>query len=226
MGGGDDRLVSDEQRESESRAAERLTVFSDAVVAIAITLLALDLPVPEGDTVPALWSSVRRNDGHYAAFLISFVVIAAAWGNHHDVFRYARRADPRLRTFNMAWLLTIVLTPFATRLLTASGHSTLDAHALRFGFHALLQVLGSGALLAMLRHMVARGQMPGAPRPVVTGTARNCYAFMAGFGVSIPLFFVTTGAWLLWFIVPPLAGQVSRLRSRDGRGMQAGQAPP
>jgi uncharacterized membrane protein len=95
VGAGDDRLASVEEREAESRAAERLTIFSDAVVAIAITLLALDLPVPEGDTVSVFWSSVRRNDGHYAAFLISFVVIAAAWGTHHDVFRYTRRVDPR-----------------------------------------------------------------------------------------------------------------------------------
>jgi len=148
--GGDNRLVSDKERESESRAVERLTIFSDAVVAIAITLLALDLPVPERDTVSAFWSSLRRNHGHYAAFLISFVVIAAAWGNHHDVFRYAKRFDPRLRTFNMAWLLTIVLVPVATRMLTAIGHPALDVHALRFGFYALLQVLESGALLAML----------------------------------------------------------------------------
>jgi uncharacterized membrane protein len=213
VGGGDDRLESGE-RGSESRAVERLTIFSDAVVAIAITLLALDLPVPEGDTASALWSSVRRNDGHYVAFLISFAVIASAWSNHHDVFRYARGMDPRLRAFNMAWLLTIVLTPFATRLLTASGHSTLDAHALRFGFYALLQVLVSAALLVMLRHMDSRGQLSGAPRSVVSGTARQCYVLMTGFGLSIPFFFVTIYAWLLWFIVPPLAGQVRRLRTR------------
>jgi len=214
--------VPGEERESESRAVERLTIFSDAVVAIAITLLALDLPVPEGDTVSAFWFSVRRYDGHYAAFLISFFVIAAAWGNHHDVFRYTRRFDPRLRTLNMAWLLTIVLVPFATRLLTASGH--LDVHALRFGFYALLQVLQAGALLAMLRHMVSRGQAPGAPRPAVTGMARQCFVLIAGFGLSVPLFFVTTRAWLLWVIVPLLAGQVSRLRRRDGRHPGGGQA--
>jgi uncharacterized membrane protein len=85
VGADNDRLVPDEERESESRAVDRLAIFSDAVVAIAITLLALDLPVPEGDTLSAFWSSVRRNDGHYAAFSISFAVIAAAWGNHHDV---------------------------------------------------------------------------------------------------------------------------------------------
>ena len=188
---------------------ERLTLFSDAVVAIAIALLAADLPVPEGDTVSAFWSSVRRNDGHYAAFLISFFVIAAAWSDHHDLFRYTTRADPRLRTLNMTWLLAIVLVPFATRMLTASGHPALDVHALRFGFYALLQVLEAGALLAMLRHMVSRGQAPGAPRPVVTGMARQCHVLMAGFGLSVPLFFVTTDAWLLWVIVPLLAGQVA-----------------
>jgi uncharacterized membrane protein len=225
MGAEDDRVVSDAERESESRAVERLTIFSDAVVAIAITLLALDLPVPEGDTVSAFWSSVRRNDGHYAAFLISFFVIAAAWGNHHDLFRYARRFDPRLRTLNTAWLLTIVLVPFATRMLTTLGHPTVGAHALRFGFYALLQVLESGALLGMLRHMVAHGLAPDAPQPALTGMARQCYVLMAGFGLSIPLFFVTTGAWLLWIVVPLLAGQAGRLRCHDGGGPGPGQAP-
>jgi uncharacterized membrane protein len=224
VGAGDDRLAPDEERESESRAVERLTLFSDAVAAIAITLLAVDLPVPEGDTLSAFWSSVRQNDGHYAAFLISFFVIAAAWSGHHDLFRYARRFDPRLRTLNMVWLLMIVLVPFATRMLTASGHPALDVHALRFGFYALLQVLESGALLAMLRHMVSCGQAPGAPQPVVTGMARQCHVLMAGFGLSVPLFFVTTNAWLLWVIVPVLAGQVSRLRRRGGRGPGGGQA--
>jgi len=223
VSGVDDRLVPDQ--ESDLRAVERLTIFSDAVVAIAITLLALDLPVPEGDTVSVFWSSVRRSDGHYAAFLISFFVIAAAWGNHHDLFRYARRFDPWLRSLNTAWLLTIVLVPFATRMLTAAGRPVLDVHALRFGFYALLQVLQSGVLLAMLRHMVARGLAAGAPRPVVTGMARQCYVLMAAFGLSIPLFFVMTRAWLVWIVVPLLAGQAGRFRRRDGRGSASGQTP-
>ena len=64
-------------------------LFSDAVVAIAITLLAIELPAPAGDTFSKFWPSVRHDDGHYAAFLISFAVIAAAWRDHHDLFRYA-----------------------------------------------------------------------------------------------------------------------------------------
>ena len=216
--------MPDEDRASESRAVERLTVFSDAVVAIAITLLALDLPVPEGDTASAFWASVQRNDGHYAAFLISFMVIAAAWSNHHDLFRYTVRTDSRLRVLNTAWLLTIVLNPFATRMLTVIGHPTLDAHALRFGFYALLQVLESGALLAMLRHMASHGQIPGAPPPMVTNMTREAYVLMAGFGLSIPVFFITTNAWLFWFALPVLVGQVRRLRRRNPRNSEAGQA--
>ena len=222
---GDGRLVPDEERESESRAVERLTLFSDAVVAIAITLLALELPVPEGDTVRAFWASVRHNDGHYAAFLISFVVIAAAWNDHHDLFRYTRRTDSRLRTLNTAWLLTIVLNPFATRMLTALGHPTLDVHALRYGFYALLQVLESAAFLAVLRHMASHGQIPGAPQPVVDKLTRESYVLMAGFGLSIPVFFATTYAWVLWFGIPLLVGQARRLRRRNRGSPEAGQTP-
>ena len=66
--------MPDDDVETDARAAERLTFFSDAVVAIAMTLLAIDLPVPEGGTVTAFWDSVRHDDGHYLAFLVSFVV--------------------------------------------------------------------------------------------------------------------------------------------------------
>lgn len=105
------------------------------MVAIAITLLAIDLPVPTGDTVPEFWASVRHNGGHYAAFLISFSAIAAAWSHHHDIFQYARRMDSRLKTLNTAWRFMIILNPFATKLLTSQGNKNLYVHALRFGFY-------------------------------------------------------------------------------------------
>jgi uncharacterized membrane protein len=196
----------------ELRAVDRLTFFSDAVAAIAMTLLAIDLPVPGGDTVAELWTSVQRNVGHYAAFLISFAVIAGAWSNHHDIFRYAKRADSRLRAFNAAWLLMIVLIPFATRMLTTGGQQTLDAHALRFGFYALLQVLASVALFAILRHMISHGQAPDAPPLAVTNMTWASYGVMLGFALSIPVFFATTYAWLLWIIIPILVARLRRFQ--------------
>ena len=211
------------ERGSESRATDRLIAFSDAVVAIAITLLALELPVPTGHTVAEFWSSVRQNDGHYAAFLISFAVIAAAWSHHHDVFRYAERFDARMRSLNMVWLLMIVLVPFAAKLLTVSGNETVGAHALRFGFYALLllQVLTCAAFLAMARHMTSHHlEADDMPPGVVTDTNWQSGALILGFGLSIPVFFITTSAWVLWFVIPLPVGQVGRLQRRKQRSGQ------
>ena len=118
----------------------------------------------------------------------------------------------------MAWLLTIVLNPFATRMLTTRGHQTLDAHALRFGFYALLQVLASVVLLAMLRHLVSHGQAPDAPPLAVTNMTWASYGVVLGFGLSIPVFFATTYGWLLWIIIPALVARLRQLQHRNRHG--------
>jgi uncharacterized membrane protein len=201
--------------ELESGAADRLIFFSDAVVAIAITLLALELPVPSGETADALWASARHNDSHYLAFVISFVVIAAAWGQHHHVMRYAERSDARLRTLNMLWLLTIVLNPFATKLLTFEGHDTREAHALRYGFYALLEVMASATFLALLQHMTSRRLWTrDTPARILTDARWQGAGVLAGFGLSIPLFFATRHGWVLWIAGPVLVGQIVRYRAR------------
>ena len=204
--------MSDTEVDPERRAVDRLTFFSDAVVAIAITLLAIDLPVPTGATVSQFWSSVRHNGGHYAAFAISFVAIAAAWSHHHDIFRYAQSMDARLRTLNTGWLLAIILNPFATKLLTSQGHESLGVHALRFGFYSLVQALSAGAFLAVLHHMVSHKQAPGMPASVVTTTTGQSVGLLVGFGLSIPVFFATTYGWAVWFAGPLVVQQVYRPR--------------
>ncbi len=189
-----------------------MTTFSDAVVAIAMTLLAIDLPVPSGNTEDEFWLQVRHNTGHYAAFLISFAVIASARGVHHDIFRYVKRTDARLREYNTVWLLAIVLIPFATRILTPSVAEPRNIHALGFGFYALLQVLESGMLFIMLRHVTSHQEAPDFPRPVVAAMAWRSWSLVVTFAVSIPLFFVTVNAWLVWVVGPLLIDQVRRRR--------------
>jgi uncharacterized membrane protein len=216
--------VADSEVEAQRRLVDRLTLFSDAVVAIAITLLAIDLPLPAGHSVSEFWASVQHNSGHYAAFCISFVTIAAAWSHHHDVFGYARTTDSRLRTLNFAWLFTIVLNPFATRLLTSQHKAPLDVHALQFGFYALVQVLNSAALLALLHHMATHSDVPGIPSSVVTAANWNTIGTLVGFGLSIPVFFATTYGWILWFAGPLAVQQVYRARAR-GRAQPPGTVP-
>jgi uncharacterized membrane protein len=210
--------VPDQQQRFESRATDRLLIFSDAVVAIAITLLALDLPVPTASTMTGFWSSLRHDDGRYVSFLISFGVIAAAWSHHQDVFRYVDRVDSRVRALDLCWLLLIVLIPFATKLLTVRGDGALGPHALRFGFYALLEVLTCAALLSMARYVTSHGlQATDAPSLARTHADWQTYGLMIGFGLSIPIFFVTPYAWALWFFVPLIVGQVRRLQLRGHR---------
>jgi hypothetical protein len=103
--------------------------------------------------------------------------------------------------------------PFATKLLTSGGHQTLAAHALRVDFYALIQVLESGLLVAMLRYMTARRLSVGLPEQTVTSVSRQSYHLMAGFGLSIPVFF-TYYAWVLWIAVPLAARLWLRFRHR------------
>jgi uncharacterized membrane protein len=208
--------MAEDDQELTSRGVERLIFFSDAVVAIAITLLAIDLPVPAGHNLTAFWGSVQNYDDRYLAFLVSFGAIAAAWGDHHDAFRYTRRMDRRLRTLNMAWLLMIVVTPFATRLLTVGSNEDFGVHAVRWGFYALVQSLTSVIMIVILRHMASHQLAPG-----VTSMSWRSYSLALGFGISIPVFFATSYAWVLWIVIPLLLRIVHRLRDREHPGAAA-----
>jgi uncharacterized membrane protein len=185
------------------------------VVAIAITLLAIDLPVPSGATAGAFWSSAREHDGVYLSFLISFLTIAVAWSHHHDAFKYARRTDAWLRNATLIWLLMIILIPFATKLLTGQGHDTLSVHALRWGFYALLQTVEAAALFAMTRHLASHDlDAEDAAGRAGAGSGWQTWGSILGFGLSIPVFFATTYGWVLWIVMPILVSRVGRLRRR------------
>jgi len=215
--------------EIESRAAERLTFFSDAVVAIAMTLLALDLPVPEGNTVSHFLHSVSSNSTQYLAFLVSFWTIVGAWSNHHDVFRYLKRADGRLRTLDMTWLMLIVLIPFATKLLTTKGDTSLSGNltinAFQWGFYALVQTFDSALMLAMLRHMADADLAPALPARTLGSVSRLELTLMTAFGLSIPVFFATPYGWVLWIVIPFGRSWWVRLRRRQANKNAARSQP-
>jgi uncharacterized membrane protein len=196
--------------------SSRLITFSDGVVAIAITLLALDLPVPEGHSASELWDSFSHDARYFLAFFISFAVIAAMWNAHHQVFQFIDRADSALRLLNVGWLLTIVLIPFAARLLSVSASGTTQqAHALLFGLYAFVQLLASLVFLVMVHHVDRRALWAAdCPPDLRRRVDRQTIATLAGFALSIPLFFVTKFAWVLWIVGPPVTGRILRRMER------------
>lgn len=98
---------------------ERVLFFSDAIVAIAITLLALDLrlELPEGHefTFRDLLSPWKN----YLAFALSFINIADFWKTHHSIFTYTHKMNEKMLSLNVAWLFFIVTLPFSTSVLGA-----------------------------------------------------------------------------------------------------------
>jgi uncharacterized membrane protein len=93
----------------------RLEAFSDGVFAIAITLLILDVPVP--DQGRPLAHQLAQNWPHYATFVVSFLVIGIIWVNHHEMFRLIREADRRLLFLNLLLLMTVSFIPYPTAVL-------------------------------------------------------------------------------------------------------------
>jgi uncharacterized membrane protein len=98
---------------------ERLVFFSDAIVAIAITLLALDLKIGQTESGHLRFSDVAHTWRNLLAFALSFLNIAVFWKIHHQMFQYIRKIDTRMLWYNMGWLLFIVTLPFTTSLVSA-----------------------------------------------------------------------------------------------------------
>ena len=105
---------------------DRIVFFSDAVMAIAITLLVLDIKVPEtaGKSALDLGRQVLDLWPKYLGYFVSFWVIALYWVAHHRCFRYIRKYDRRLMYLNFLFLMFIAFMPFPTALLFNSPSHT------------------------------------------------------------------------------------------------------
>lgn len=93
----------------------RLEAFSDGVFAIVITLLILDVHIPQDQplTLASLWSA----GPHLLAFVLSFVIVGLYWVAHHSMLHFVKQVDRPLLWLNLALLLIIVFVPFPTALL-------------------------------------------------------------------------------------------------------------
>ena len=104
---------------------ERMILFSDAVFAIAITLMALEIKVPfieNGVTDNALLDALGHLVFKFAGFLISFFIIGLYWTVHHRMFSYVENYNNRLLWLNLLFLLSIILMPFSSGMYGEYSH--------------------------------------------------------------------------------------------------------
>lgn len=205
------------EAETEARETDRVVTFSDAVVAIAITLLAIDLPIPSGrqfDSNSSFLAALHSHDywPSYLAFLISFLVIANHWSTHRRQFRYVRKLNAKLTGLNMLWLLMIILVPFSTKVVTGSGQ--LGA---RFTVYAVIQIIATGCALAMSREVRAGHLLDrAAPASARHADPVPFLSMLLLFAVSIPVAFVAGNwAFALWALSPRVGHLLRRTRVAD-----------
>ncbi len=120
---------AERRRYERSHDPARVLALADGVCAIIITLLVLEVHVPDrisrGETLLAELGAIRPS---IVAFLISFVVVAIAWAGHRDLFALIRRTDRALVWLNILYLLPLCLLPFGASLI---ARYPKDAVALR-----------------------------------------------------------------------------------------------
>lgn len=118
---------------------ERLILFSDAVFAIAITLLVIEIKVPElhdHATEKAVMAAISEKFAEFFGFVLSFAVIALFWVQHHRLFGLVNDFDTKLLWLNLHMLFWIVIVPFSSGL--NSRYGNLDRVWMWYSFNMFM----------------------------------------------------------------------------------------
>ena len=118
----------------------RTEAFSDGVFAIAITLLVLEIRVPESE-FGHLWRGIADQWPSYLAYVTSFLTIGGIWMVHHGIFRRLQYANRELMLTNLLLLMAVAFLPFPTKLMAEAIHDSGAARA--------AAIFYGGALLAI-----------------------------------------------------------------------------
>jgi uncharacterized membrane protein len=202
----------------------RIEFFSDAVFAIALTLLVLDIRLPEtadADLLPALLDLWPQ----YFAFALSFAIIALNWMSHHAKYRVIVRFDGGLIRGNFLLLFLVAIVPFPTSVLSEYGAETpaVVLYAATVAALSIVQLMNWA--YAVRAGLVSKDVDAAMFRYVALNILPSPVVFL----VSIPIAFVAPDvAMYVWFAIVPasfLFGWLARRPSRrsPGRASAAGR---
>jgi uncharacterized membrane protein len=182
---------------------DRIVFFSDAVMAIAITLLVLDLKVPDaaGESASDFGRAVLGLWPKYLGYIVSFWVIALYWVAHHRCFRYIRKYDRRLIYLNFLFLMFIAFMPYPTALLFSNAARAASV-ALYAGTAAGMGLSLAGVWIYATRHRFIPADMSKALiRDIRLNLLLPPLVFLLSAGVAA---FNANLAMYLWFLLMPV----------------------
>lgn len=152
---------------------ERVSLFSDGVFAVLITVLVLELRPPETPTYMALLASWH----HWLSYAVSYLFIAIVWINHHYLMRYASEATPRLLWTNFAHLFAMSLLPLSTEWMATSALKPQPV-----SFYAAVFFLVNATYVALIRELMNGN--PETPPEVQQAMRRRSWITLALFGAA------------------------------------------
>jgi TMEM175 potassium channel family protein len=198
------------RRSDDPTGMDRIEFFSDAVFAIAMTLLVVSLVIPVSTRPPTLDDAMDGLSNGLFAFALSFVVIGQFWISHHRLFRLIRRYDLALLWLNLFHLLGICFLPFPTELLGCYFGD--DRAGLLYGATlTATSVFGAGIwFYSRARHLTGRIERD-VERATTFRAIATPIAFAAGTALA-PLSMQV--AVMVWALLLPIARAVVTVTAR------------
>jgi uncharacterized membrane protein len=159
----------------------RLEAFSDGVFAIAITLLVLDIHVPDPAGTDNLAQALGDQWPSYVAYAVSFLTIGIIWINHHAMIRRLATVDHGMLVLNLILLLFVALLPFTTALMATYLQESQGEHLAAAIYSGSCLLMGA-AFAATQRHgLVVKPELLATP---VSDTRRRAILMRAVVGIA------------------------------------------
>ncbi|SOE00139.1 TMEM175 family protein [Blastococcus haudaquaticus] len=202
--------------DTPSRDVTRLVNLSDAVVAIAATLLVLPL-VDQIDSMPGATVAEMLGDAgrQFGAFVLSFVVVGRFWLIHHGVFNDVREMTGTLFWLNLVWLIGIVFLPYPTELIGVVDSDDVWAPVLYIGTLAVTTLAGLGMDAVIARSPEIRHPGAVGDRDLVSGLVTVAVLLLA-LVLALVAPRVGMASLLLLVVAPAVSRLLSRGRRPDG----------
>lgn len=179
----------------------RVEAFTDAIVAIIMTIMVLELKTPTGST----FQSILDEKSYFIAYLISFFLISTTWYNHHYLFTNAHWISKRAFWANCVWLFLMSLTPVSTAWISRFPQSRSSAY-LYFILYALWGIAFEVLLSVLIKDNPKQASQLRLMRP----QNRNIFeiiSFLVGmiliYFIPYTCFFVLAIDILIWIIFTP-----------------------
>ncbi|MEO7309746.1 MAG: TMEM175 family protein [Chitinophagaceae bacterium] len=137
-----------EKHPKQDFQVERIAFFSDAVFAIAITLLVIEFRAPhvsKETTIPELWHQISHLKFQLISVLVSFILIITYWMRHHKLFKHIHNYNRAIIISNMACLLPIIFFPFTTSFLYETISENRTAFVIPFQLFIFNNIIAGAA---------------------------------------------------------------------------------